>query len=181
MSSKRLEINRIYLIGFMGSGKSTIGKMLAQYLQLAFYDMDTLIEAKAQKTINEIFTEEGENEFRLIEKDVLHKTEQLEKAIIATGGGAPCHFDNMDWIGQHGMSLYLRASPFLIAQRLRFQQSHRPLIKELNDDELLDFIDSKLMERSPFYEQADMIYDQDERTAAAMASELALYVLNLFP
>ena len=181
MSSKQLEINKIYLIGFMGSGKSTIGKMLAQHLQLAFYDMDTLIEAKTQKTINEIFTEEGENAFRLIEKDVLHTTRQLEKAIIATGGGAPCHFDNMDWIGKHGMSLYLKASPSLIAQRLRFQQNHRPLVRDLNDTELLAFIDSKLKERSLFYEQADMIYDQDQRTATAMASELAFYVLNLFP
>lgn len=181
MSSKQLEINRIYLIGFMGSGKSTIGKILAQHLQLAFYDMDTLIETKAQKTISEIFAEDGENAFRLIEKDVLHETRQLEKAIIATGGGAPCHFDNMDWIAQQGMSLYLRASPSLLTQRLRSQQSHRPLVRGLNDTELLAFIDSKLIERSPFYEQADMIYDQDQRTAAAMASELALYVLNLFP
>ncbi|MFN7119620.1 MAG: shikimate kinase [Saprospiraceae bacterium] len=149
---------RLFLIGFMGSGKSHVGQQLAKRLTLPFIDLDEWIEQQQQRPIREIFAEHGEAAFRQLEQQALHETVHLENAIISTGGGTPCFFDNMSWMNQHGVTIYLEVPVPILVQRLLPQRAKRPLIKDLEASELADFIHQKLAERVPFYEQAQVIY-----------------------
>ena len=102
-------MERIFLIGFMGSGKTTLGKALAQKLGVDFIDLDLYIETRYHKTVREIFAESGEERFRQIEKSLLHEVADFENVIIAAGGGTPCFFDNIDYMNGHGTCVYLKA------------------------------------------------------------------------
>ncbi len=150
---------RYYLTGFMGSGKSYVGKRVAERLGYDFIDLDEYIEQSAGITISEIFQFKGESYFRQLEKDCLKAASKKENVIIATGGGTPCFFDNMAFINKNGVCLYIRVNPLVLVQRLRNETAQRPLIAHKNDKELLQFIQQKLAERSPYYEQADIIYE----------------------
>lgn len=141
----------------MGAGKSYIGKRLAERMQVPFCDLDRLIEKKEGQTIPQIFENRGEAHFRELEKQYLHSFEKAEQQIVATGGGTPCFFDNMEYMKQRGVTIYLKASPALLTQRLLHEKSHRPLIASLSESEVLDFIKRKLSERSMYYEQAAVI------------------------
>ncbi len=154
---------RIYLIGYMGSGKSTVGKGLAKNLELDFIDMDVFIENSQHKTIPQIFELYGEQGFRQIEQKALRELSEFENVIIATGGGAPCFFDNMQLINQTGTSIYLKATASLLAQRLMNSKIERPLIKGKNYEQLVGFIDETLNAREKFYMQAKCIlpFDRD--------------------
>lgn len=156
---------RIYLLGYMGSGKSFSGKRLAKQLGYQFMDLDTLIEEEAGMSIPRIFEEHGEAFFRQLEAAILRKTKDVQRAVISCGGGTPCFHANMAWIKATGFSIYLKATPFLLAERLLPEMSHRPLIRDLDPTQLEDFIREKLADREPYYLQADMIFDQC--TAAA--------------
>jgi len=157
---------RIYLIGYMGSGKSTVGKGLAHALNLQFIDLDTYIEERNLKTIPEIFASEGEDGFRKAERKALHEVSEFENIVIATGGGAPCFFDNMDHIKKTGTSLYLEGSPRILAERLMNSKTERPLIKGKTEEELIAFIDETLAKRNNWYKRADvtMVFDHDIST-----------------
>lgn len=157
---------RIYLIGYMGSGKSTVGKELAQTLNLQFIDLDSYIEERNFKTIPEIFASEGEDGFRKAEQKALHEVSEFENIVIATGGGAPCFFDNMDHIKKTGTSLYLEGSPRILAERLMNSKTERPLIKGKTEKELIAFIDETLAKRNNWYKRADvtMEFDHDIST-----------------
>ncbi len=157
---------RIYLIGYMGSGKSTVGKELAQTLNLQFIDLDSYIEERNFKTIPEIFASEGEDGFRKAEQKALHEVSEFENIVIATGGGAPCFFDNMDHIKKTGTSLYLEGSPRILAERLMNSKTERPLIKGKTEEELIAFIDETLAKRNNWYKRADvtMVFDHDIST-----------------
>ena len=148
---------RIYLIGFMGCGKSTFGKRLAKKLDYSFIDMDAVIEEKAGKDIVQIFEEDGEHEFRRLEKETLYETLKIEKCVIATGGGTPCSDDHMDFINQNGVSVYLRMSPLSIAHRLENAKKQRPLTKGKKGDVLLEYIKEKLYVREKYYMQSHCI------------------------
>ncbi|MEN0006517.1 MAG: shikimate kinase [Bacteroidota bacterium] len=150
---------RLYLVGFMASGKSFVGKRLAERLQAPFVDLDDRIEAAAQMSIAELFAVKGEAYFRALERDCLHKTAQEAPLIVACGGGTPCFFDNMQWIKSNGMSLFLDVAPAVIAQRLEHEMAHRPLLSHLSLEELEAFIVQKLDERGPYYQQADIRYE----------------------
>lgn len=153
---------RIYLIGFMGSGKSHTGRQLAGKLGYAFVDLDDRIEAEAGMDIPAIFRRDGEDEFRRIEQKVLHATQNLQATVISTGGGTPCFFDNMDWMNRHGLTIFLDASAEVLARRLMPERAHRPLLQPYNRDTLIDFIRSKLAERMYFYQKAQIHFLQPE-------------------
>ena len=145
---------RIYLIGYMGSGKSTLGKRLSKYLGLQFVDMDHYIEERNCKTVPQIFAEEGEAEFRKKERKALEELSEFTDIVIATGGGAPCFFDNIDLMNKTGKTIYLNINPKILADRLLKSKTERPLIKGKSKEELIAFIDETLRKRNEFYLQA---------------------------
>jgi len=148
-------MNRIFLIGYMGSGKTTIGKLLASSLGYSFVDMDAHIEEKHFKTVSQIFAEKGEAEFRLLEQKCLHEVAEFENVVISTGGGAPCFFDNIAYMNAHGLTIYLKLTPAELAERLELVGvSKRPLLANRKGEELRRFIEEGLTKREPFYSNA---------------------------
>ena len=145
---------RIYLIGYMGCGKSTLGRRLSNYLGLQFVDMDHYIEERNCKTIPQIFKEEGEDEFRKKERKALEELSAFTDIVIATGGGAPCFFDNVELMNKSGNTVYLNIAPNILADRLLKSKTERPLIKGKSRKELIAFIDETLKKRNEFYFQA---------------------------
>ena len=145
---------RIFLIGFMGSGKSTLGAQLARLVGYQFIDMDHMIEETAEMSISEIFNEHGEEVFRKWEYDILHELCRREKLVISTGGGAPCYSNMMDLMNTHGTTIYLKLSPEALKTRLIQSSAERPLIMGKSEPELLDFIKSLLEKRELFYKRA---------------------------
>jgi shikimate kinase len=151
--------DKIYLIGFMGSGKSTMGRTLAKKLGWTFVDIDKRIEARAGMTIPEIFSVHGEEWFRNVESEVLRSFGSLSSAVISTGGGAPCHGDNMDFMLETGLTIYLKMSAEQLKRRLADSSGERPLLKGLTGDKLLEYIKNKLAEREKWYGRAAITVD----------------------
>ena len=151
--------NLIYIIGFMGSGKSTAGKKLAASLGWTFIDLDRKIEEVALKTIPQIFSEDGEEYFRKIESEVLMNLDKTKKTVVSTGGGTPCHGDNMDFMLQTGLTVYLKMTPGQLAKRLLDSSGERPLLKNVPDESLQGFIGEKLAYREKWYSKAEIIVD----------------------
>ncbi len=145
---------RIYLTGYMGSGKSTLGRKLARHAGLQFVDMDHYIEMRNCKTIPQIFAEEGEAEFRKKERKALQELSEFTDVVVATGGGAPCFFDNMELMNRTGKTIFLNIEPKILADRLLESKTERPLIKGKSKDELIHFIGHTLEERNEFYKLA---------------------------
>jgi shikimate kinase len=152
---------KIFLVGLMGSGKSYWTKQLAKKYKTGGYDLDYLIEVKEEKTIAEIFTEDGEDYFRKAESTVLKWFAEKKTYVLATGGGAPCFFDNMAWMNKQGITIWLDEPLTTIAARLAPEKAHRPLIAKLSDSELVAFLEKQRTERLPFYSAAQ-IHLQDE-------------------
>ena len=149
---------RIYLIGFMGAGKSHVGRQLAQLFGWPFHDLDKVIEEDIGMSIADFFAFEGEEAFRQVERKALQQTSCIEHGIFATGGGAPCFYDNMEWMRQHGLTVYLDAPVPILWERLRRGKAHRPLLKNKTDDELYQYIEMTLSKRRPFYEKASVSF-----------------------
>jgi len=143
----------------MGTGKTTVGKLLAKKLCRSFIDVDEFIENRYRKTIAAIFEEKGEAGFREIERRALQEISSFENVVVSTGGGLPCFFDNMDLLNQTGITVYLRASVDELFDRLVIDMQKRPLIKGKSKDELRDFIETNLEKREIFYNQARFIFD----------------------
>lgn len=159
---------RIFLIGFMGSGKSYVGSRLADLLGYTFIDLDDKIEENTQKNIGQIFEEEGEDYFRALERDTLQTLNKHNNTVIACGGGTPCFHNNMEWMKNHGKTIYLDLPPTVLVKRLNKEKEHRPLIKDLSDKgELLHFIEQKLSKRAVFYQKADFIFNGNNETIEA--------------
>ena len=148
---------RIYLIGFMGCGKSSFGKRLAKKLDYPFVDLDDDIEQRAGKTIDELFKMEGESVFRKMEQEALLDTIIHKKAVIATGGGTPCFEDNMEFMNAEGVTVYLRMSPLSITHRLENAKKIRPLVLNRKGEELQAFIKKTLADREAYYLQSHCI------------------------
>jgi shikimate kinase len=138
----------------MGCGKSTLGRRLSEHLNLQFVDMDHYIEERNLKTIPQIFEQEGETEFRNKERKALEELSEFTDIIIATGGGAPCFFDNIDLMNRSGKTIYIDIDPDILADRLLKSKTERPLIKGKSREELVAFIDETLKKRNQFYRQA---------------------------
>ena len=154
---------RYYLTGFMGSGKTYWGRRLAERLNCPFIDLDALIEASEEQTVADIFTSRGEGFFRTREAEGLRSTAAWPEAVIATGGGPPCFHNNMTWMNAHGRTIFLDTPVAILAQRLKNGRAPRPLIQNLDEADLLDFIQNKLQEREPFYRQAQIVLPTEGR------------------
>jgi shikimate kinase len=145
---------RIFLIGMMGSGKSYCSKLLAQKLETRVYDLDFLIESNEEKTIAEMFEEDGEEFFRNKEAEILRWFDEKKDCVVATGGGTPCFNNNIEWMNENGITIWLNEPTEVLVKRLKPEKEHRPLIKDLTDEELGSFLERKLEERRPYYSQA---------------------------
>lgn len=153
---------RLYLIGYMGCGKSTIGRKIARFAHLDFVDTDSLIEQRENATVADVMTYHGEEYFRSVEQAVLEDTANQDNIIVSTGGGLPVWSDNMERISKLGVSIYLRRSPKNIMSRLSpYGRQKRPKFRGLNDEELLAFMTSHMAEREPVYSRADVVIDCD--------------------
>lgn len=161
-------MKRIILIGFMGSGKSTLGKKLAKRLAIPFIDSDAEIEREYNKSIGELFGEYGESHFREIESHFIRSLHNKESFVLATGGGMPCFQANMSLLNDLGTTFYLERSPKELMHRLINAEQQRPLIAGLSEEDLLSFIEKKLAEREEYYKQASMVLSREEQTIDTM-------------
>ena len=152
-------MRRIILIGYMGSGKTTVGKAPSKETGMMFYDLDWYIESRMRKSVSQIFAEKGEEKFRQMEYNMLHEVAEFEDVIISCGGGTPCFFDNMDYLNQQGDVVYLKATPETLYKHLLMAKVERPLLKGKSPDELIAYITEHLKEREPFYEKARYTLD----------------------
>ena len=163
----------VFLLGFMGSGKSFYAKALSDHLHVPFVDLDQYIEEDQAMSISEIFEKLGESAFRSLESiaikqvyadlsvktsETLHKNSIL--GIISCGGGTPCFNDNMDWMNKHGLTIWINPAEEIILERLMNEKSSRPLVASLTEDALKDFIHQKLLERKTYYEKAQTVISQ---------------------
>jgi shikimate kinase len=146
----------IYLIGFMGSGKTTLGKILAEHLNLDFIDLDSYIESEYNLSVHEIFNKYGEDEFRLVEWSNLNIVSKLNDVIISTGGGTPCFFNNIDFMNVNGITIFFDEDIDVIYNRLLNDKSNRPLISNLSNSDLYNYISDKLNERKKYYNKSKL-------------------------
>ncbi|HJS55417.1 MAG TPA: shikimate kinase [Chitinophagaceae bacterium] len=164
---------KIFLIGFMGSGKTYWGKKLSEKLTLPFFDLDEQIESHEGKAITQIFADDGEEYFRLLEKDTLHIiTESHDSFIMAVGGGTPCYFNNIEFMNKTGTTVWINTPVDLLFERLIKDKAQRPLIKNLDDAQLRRFIIKKFSDRKIYYEQAEMIVDENEKSLEKIVEKL---------
>lgn len=147
------------MIGYMGAGKTTLGKSLARHLGLEFIDLDWYIENRFHQSVSQLFATRGEEGFRKIEQNMLHEVAEFEDVVISAGGGTPCFFDNMEYMNQQGLTVYLKATPEILRTHLRMGKQKRPLIAQKNDEELDIFIRESLNKRESYYNQARLIFD----------------------
>lgn len=152
-------MTRIIIIGYMGAGKTTVGKALAKELGITFYDLDWYIESRMHKTIPQIFAEKGEEGFRKIENAMLHEVAEFENVILSCGGGTPCFFDNIEYLNKQGHTVYLKASPDVLYKHLKMGRTERPLLKNKTKEEMQQFIEKQLKEREPHYMKAKNVLD----------------------
>ncbi|MEI2739972.1 MAG: shikimate kinase [Chitinophagaceae bacterium] len=146
---------KIFLIGFMGAGKTHWGRLLSEKLGIRFFDLDEQVTEQAGKSIPEIFATEGEEQFRLLEKEVLYIiTESHDSFVMACGGGSPCYFNNIEYMNQAGTTVWINTQPDTLFERLVKEKDKRPLIKDLSVEQLRSFISKKFADRKIYYEQA---------------------------
>ena len=171
MSGQR-HIENIALIGFMGTGKSSVGQIVAAQLHFSFLDTDELIESRAGRSVTEIFSQAGETMFRDLEKQLLSELSRAKKTVISTGGGLAANAANLASLKEHALVVCLWASPELIWQRVR-GQVHRPLLQGPDPE---GRIRQLLSAREPFYKQADVLVNTEQRSV----KEVAQHVLHQF-
>jgi shikimate kinase len=145
---------KIFLIGFMGCGKSTLGRKLATRLGYTLIDLDHQIEKIANSTIANYFSANGEEAFRKLESETLKTLDYPKNCVVATGGGTPCYFDNIDWMNANGLTIYIEMTPLALAKRLEQGIAKRPLLSNLSEEGIVHFIENKLEERNVFYKKA---------------------------
>jgi shikimate kinase len=163
---------RVYIIGFMGSGKSTAGRKLAASLGWQFQDLDQEIELKAGRSIKDIFSISGEHHFRELEAVTLNSLKTTSNTVISAGGGTPCYGRNMDFMLETGLVVYLKMSPIQLISRLERGKAKRPLIKDLGSEELLKYITEKLSEREKYYLKAHLVIDSFDLDINTLCHEI---------
>ncbi|MCM5528893.1 shikimate kinase [Parasegetibacter sp. NRK P23] len=156
---------KTFLVGFMGSGKSYWGAKLAEYLNVPFYDLDEVIVEKEGRSIESIFAEEGEEYFRIVEKntlyDITERADSTEGFVVSCGGGTPCFFNNIEYMKKHGKVVWINPPIDILWQRLLREKNKRPLLREISDDDLRHYIQRKLGERKMYYEKADLVINEE--------------------
>jgi len=170
--------NKVYIIGFMGSGKSTTGMKLASFLGWSFTDLDRSIEERTGLSIPEIFSLHGEAWFREKESETLKNLRSLTNGVISTGGGTPCYGSNMDYMLETGLTIYLKLTPGQLRSRLSGTSDQRPLIKDLGDEDLLRFIEEKLAIREKWYNRAELTFNGFDTDIRLIYSQI-IYRLNI--
>ncbi len=164
---------RVFLIGFMGCGKSHWGRLLSEKLQIPFFDLDEKLAEKEDNSVVEIFEQQGEEYFRLLEKDVLHLlTENHENFVMACGGGTACFYNNIDYMKSKGVTVWINCSVDCLHQRLMKERGQRPLIKDLSENALRSYIVKKYSDRKIFYQQAAVILQDDEVTLEQITQKI---------
>lgn len=179
-------MNPVFLIGYMGCGKTTLGEVLARQMGMRFIDLDDYIETRQGMSIVEIFSELGEERFREMETEALQDVASMTDVIVGCGGGTPCHGDNMELMNSAGTTIWLTTSPERITARLLLsdQKMKRPKINTLSNDEVLPLVEKELQERAPYYAQAQLQFDSTdietaeatERTARRLAALLLKHI-----
>lgn len=175
-------MKRIIIVGYMGAGKTTVGKALAADLGIEFYDLDWYIESRMRKTIKRIFDEVGEEGFRKIEHNMLHEVAEFENVVLSCGGGTPCFYDNMAYMNLQGETVYLKASPEVLYEHLKMGRSVRPLLLDKTPEEVRVFITGQLAAREPYYSQAKHVVDvnlMDNHEKIRMSVEKVKQLLSL--
>ncbi|MBR5204014.1 MAG: shikimate kinase [Bacteroidaceae bacterium] len=175
-------MTRIFLIGYMGAGKTTLGKAFARAMGLTFVDLDWYIEERYHKTVRQIFEERGEDGFRELEKRMLHETGEFENVVISVGGGTPCFFDNMDYMNSVGETVFLDVDVKVLFRRLKVAKQQRPLLANKTDEELMTFIVEALQKRLPFYSKANYVFNGErleDRRQIQQSVERLKELLNL--
>ncbi len=164
----------MYLTGYMGTGKSTLGRKIAKRTELPFLDTDKMVEEAEGAAVADIITYAGEEYFRQAERRALEQTAEYESAIISTGGGLPVWGDNQAWMAEHGVSVYLKRTPEQILSRLSpYGRYKRPKLRGLSDEEVLRFMHTHLAEREPLYAKADVIIDCSEMSDDEIVDRLS--------
>ena len=152
-------MRRVIIVGYMGAGKTTVGRALAKELGMRFYDLDWYIEGRMRKTVPQLFAERGEDGFRQVERTMLHEAAEFEDIILSCGGGTPCFFDNMEYMNSRGDTVYLKASPEVLCAHLRMGKTRRPLLEGKTPEQLLSFVTEQLARREQYYMQARHVLD----------------------
>jgi len=155
-------MDRIYIVGYMGAGKTTAAKRIATRLGWDVVDTDAMFEEKYRISIHDFFEKYDEQLFRKLESEVLKTTENMEHTVISTGGGLACFYDNMEWMNQHGTTVFMRISPEAAADRILHSKRKRPLTENKTEAELADYIRQHYAERLPFYEQAKITVKSED-------------------
>jgi shikimate kinase len=163
---------RIFLWGFMGAGKTFLGKALADVLQMPFYDLDAEIESVTQKSVADLFAELGEAYFRELETQTLHTFETKPAFVMACGGGTPCYADNASWMKKHGITVWINPPVELLVKRLKSEKQHRPLLAQVPDEQLEEVIRHKLAQRSIYYSQAHLTIEAKCTPVARLKNQL---------
>lgn len=176
-----MSVTRVYLTGFMGSGKTTVGQMLARALDWQFIDLDQHIEKQEGQSITDIFKAKGEAGFRQLEHEALKQVSLLSRVIVSTGGGTPCFNGNMELMNQSGLTIYLKLDAKVLRDRLLPARKSRPLIADKSDGELLDFICEKLAEREPYYMQSAVKADATTVGVAPYLNIIEMYNQSAHP
>lgn len=154
---------KLFIIGYMASGKTTFGKSLAEKLDTTFIDLDEYIEKEQNRSISQIFEEEGEEGFRKIEKEMLKKAvEEEPDVVMACGGGTPCFFDNMEFLNGNGITVFLETSIPVLISRLQEENEKRPLVRGKSDDEIREKVLTQLCDRLPHYMEAKLKWHGDD-------------------
>lgn len=151
----------LFLIGYMASGKTTLGRALAKRLGVDFIDLDLYIERRFHMTVQEIFARKGEDCFRDIERRMLREVGEFCDVVISCGGGTPCHFDNMEYMNSKGVTLRLQASVERTVERLLAAKGKRPIVAKIGEEDLPRFVEAHLLEREPFYSQTQYTIGSD--------------------
>ena len=165
---------RIYLVGYMGAGKTTAARRMANHLGWEVVDTDAMFEEKYRVSVNDFFHKYDEALFRKLESEVLRSTESMDNTVISTGGGTPCFNDNMAWMNQHGKTVFLRISPQAALDRLLHSKRKRPLVESKTEAELAEYINTHYTSRLPFYEQADIVVKAENLDVELLIKQLAI-------
>ena len=166
-------------MGFMGAGKTTLGKALAKDLGISFIDLDQYIERRYMKSVSQLFALKGEQGFREIESRMLREVGEFDDVIVSCGGSTPLIGDNMDFMLEHGQTVYLKCDNDTLLRRLKVARSQRPLIASKTDDELAAFIESETARREPGYLKAEFICPGDRLESRDQISDTVSYLKQL--